>query len=226
MFSDEIVISDAFLDMPSGSQLLYFHLGIQADDDGFVSSPKMVMRIIGSSEDELKILMAKKFLIQFPNGICVIKHWRINNQLRKDRYTETKYVDEKNTLFIRENGAYTLNPENALPIPKGHFTAEDIASGNQLATTRQPSIGKVSIGKESGVKKATGFIKPTLEEVTAYCTERANKVNPQQWLDHYSSNGWKVGRNQMKDWRAAVRTWERSQYNNPEPKEQKATIHL
>jgi hypothetical protein len=145
MFSDEITGTDAFLDMPSGSQLLYFHLGMQADDDGFISSPKMVMRVIGSSDDELKLLFLKKFLLPFESGVCVVKHWRINNQIRKDRYRETKYTVEKSQLYIRENGTYSFNPENAIPVPKGHF----LTSGNQTATDGQPSIGKVSKGKES-----------------------------------------------------------------------------
>lgn len=157
MFSDEIIATDAFLDMPSGSQLLYFHLGIRADDDGFISSPKMVMRILGSTEDELKVLFLKKFLLAFDSGVCVVKHWRINNQLRKDRYSETKYITEKSQLYIRPNGSYSFNPENALPLPKGHFTKEQLHFVNHLATKGKPSgnhpspqysIGKVSKDKE------------------------------------------------------------------------------
>lgn len=146
MFSDEITTSDAFLDMGKGSQLLYFHLGMSADDDGFIGSPKMVMRVIGASDDEYKLLVMKKFIIHFEKGICVIKHWRINNQIRKDRYRETKYMPEKSALYIRENGSYTRNPEGAIPMPKGYF----LPAGNQMATTRQPLgvVGKVRIGKE------------------------------------------------------------------------------
>lgn len=156
MFSDEVTNTDAFLDMPSGSQLLYFHLGMAADDDGFISSPKMIMRAMGASDDELKVLLAKKFLLDMGDGVCVVKHWRINNQIRKDRYTETKYTDKKAMLFIRENGSYTNNPEGAMPVPKGHFLPSNakeetpaLPSGNQVATKGQPSIGKVSIGKGS-----------------------------------------------------------------------------
>ena len=150
MFNDLITLSDSFLDMPAECQLLYFHLGMHADDDGFVSNTKMVQRIIGVSDDIIMILVLKKFLIRFDTGVCVIKHWRINNQLRKDRYKETKYLHEKSLLFIRENGAYTTNPENAVQIPRGHFiTSEttDNISGNQLATIGKPSIGKVRLGK-------------------------------------------------------------------------------
>lgn len=152
MFSDEITTTDVFLDMPKGSQLLYFHLGMNADDDGFIASPKMIMRSIGSSDDELKVLFAKKFLLAFDNGVCVVKHWRINNQIRKDRYTETKYTREKSHLFIRENGAYTFTQDGAIPVPKGHFLPSGINSGNQVATVGRRSIGKVSIGKVSKEK--------------------------------------------------------------------------
>jgi len=147
MFSADITNTDVFLDMPQGAQLLYFHLGMNADDDGFIASPKMVMRVIRSGDDDLKLLFAKKFLLPFDSGICVVKHWRINNQIRKDRYRETKYTKEKLSLFIRDNGTYTFNPENALPVPKGHFTVLDVDSGNQMATDGQPRLDKVSIVK-------------------------------------------------------------------------------
>lgn len=125
MFSDEITKSDAFLDMPQGSQALYFHLGMSADDDGFVGNPRMTMRILRSTDDEMKILLAKKFLLQFESGVCVVKHWRINNYLRKDVYHETKYTKEKSLIFIRPNGSYTLTKSGAISIPKGHFTLKE-----------------------------------------------------------------------------------------------------
>lgn len=106
MFSLKIVDSDAFLDMPQSSQLLYFHLGMNADDDGFVS-PKKIMRGIGSQDDDLKVLIAKRFVLPFDNGVVVIKHWLINNLIRKDFYQETLYLEQKKTLRIKENKAYT-----------------------------------------------------------------------------------------------------------------------
>ena len=107
MFSLQIVDTDAFLDMPATSQLLYFHLSMRADDDGFVPNPKKIMRMINSQEDDLKVLMVKRFILSFESGVIVIKHWRINNYIQKDRYQETKYLDEKNGLAIKDNGAYT-----------------------------------------------------------------------------------------------------------------------
>lgn len=106
MFAKSIVLSDAFLDMPMSARCLYFTLGMLADDDGFVNSPKSIMRQCGACEDDLKILFGKCFLIPFDSGIVVIKHWRINNYLRNDRYQQTNYRDEKNQLMIEENGAY------------------------------------------------------------------------------------------------------------------------
>ena len=214
MFSDEITNTDVFLDMPTESQLLYFHLGMNADDDGFIANTKIVQRTVGASDDSLKLLFLKKFLIPFESGVCVIKHWRINNQIRKDRYRETKYIAEKSQLYIRENGAYTLDPQGALPVPRGHF----LPPGEDLATNWQPNgnPGKVSIGKVSRDKSNTPrvtFTKPTVEEVAAYCKERNNNVDPQQFVDHYESNGWRVGgRSAMKDWKASVRTWEKNNF--------------
>ena len=125
LFSPDIVESDAFLDMPVTSQALYFHLGMHADDDGFVGSPRRILRSTGCNEDDLKILAGKRFLLTFPAGIVVIKHWRINNWIRPDRYKETRYLDEKKTLFLKENGAYTDH---------------DIPNGNQLADNRLPQV--------------------------------------------------------------------------------------
>ena len=108
MFAKSIVLSDAFLDMPMSSRCLYFTLSMGADDDGFVNSPKSIMRQCGASDDDLRILLTRNFLIPFESGVVVIKHWRINNYLRSDRYSQTNYLKEKNSLIIEKNGAYSL----------------------------------------------------------------------------------------------------------------------
>lgn len=108
MFSKQIIDSDAFLEMPLSTQALYFHLSMRADDDGFLNNAKKVMKIIGANQNDYDLLVAKSFVIQFPDGICVIKHWRINNYLRKDRYTETIYQEEKAHLTVQPNGRYSL----------------------------------------------------------------------------------------------------------------------
>lgn len=115
MFAKTIVLSDAFLDMPMSARCLYFTLGMFADDDGFVNSPRGIMRQCGASDDDLKVLLAKKFLLAFDSGVIVIKHWRINNYLRSDRYAETKYLDEKKSLIIDQNGSYVQPKEAGIP---------------------------------------------------------------------------------------------------------------
>lgn len=114
MFAKTIVLSDAFLDMPMSARCLYFTLGMFADDDGFVNAPKSIMRQCGASDDDMNILLVKKFVLQFDSGVIVIKHWRINNYLQKDRYNETKYTEEKVKLSIEKNGAYTLTDPEVL----------------------------------------------------------------------------------------------------------------
>lgn len=119
MFAKTIVLSDAFLDMPMSARCLYFTFGMLADDDGFVSSPKGIMRQCGASMDDLNILIAKRYVLAFDSGIIVIKHWRINNYLRQDRYTPTTYVEEKETLSLDAKGAYVEAGEAASGIPPG-----------------------------------------------------------------------------------------------------------
>lgn len=107
MFAKTIIDSDAFLDMPQSTQLLYFHLSMRGDDEGFINNPKSIMRNVGCKEDDIKLLIAKKFLIPFESGVVVIKHWKIHNYIQKDRFTPTKYQEEKATLTLDENKAYT-----------------------------------------------------------------------------------------------------------------------
>ena len=107
MFSLKVIDTDAFLDMPISSRLLYYELSIRADDDGFISSPKKITRMVGCSEDDLKMLIMKQFIIPFTSGVCVIRDWRIHNYIQKDRYHETQYVDEKSQLILEKNGMYT-----------------------------------------------------------------------------------------------------------------------
>lgn len=107
MFAKTIVLSDAFLDMPTSARCLYFTLGMLADDDGFVNSPRSIMRQCGATDDDMKLLLAKKFALIFDSGVIVIKHWKVHNYIAKDRYKETKYKEEKATLSLDTNNAYT-----------------------------------------------------------------------------------------------------------------------
>lgn len=112
MFSKSIVDSDAFLDMPQSSQLLYFHLCMRADDDGFIDNPKSIMRNVGCKEDDMKVLIAKQFIFPFESGVVVIRHWLIHNYIQKDRYKETKYLSEKSMLSTDVNKAYMIGEKN------------------------------------------------------------------------------------------------------------------
>lgn len=114
MFTMKIVDSDAFLDMPLSTQCLYFHLNMRADDDGFIGNPKRIEKIIGANDDDLKLLIAKRFVILFDDGVIVIKHWRMHNTLSRDRYIETSYTDEKKKLLLKDNGSYSLTNGNSI----------------------------------------------------------------------------------------------------------------
>lgn len=215
MFAKTIIASDAFLDMPLSARCLYFALGMYADDEGFVNSPKSLARLIGASTDDMNILLVRRFLIAFPSGVCLIKHWRINNYLRSDRFQPTKYTEERNQIMIEENGAYALISErytNGIP-------------NDGIPRLEEISQDKVSLGKErieelappSVAVSNSRFVRPTIDEITAYCSERKNNVDPQAFFDFYESKGWRVGNQPMKDWKASVRTWERrSTQNKPQ----------
>ena len=110
MLTKKIIDSDPFLDMPLSAQALYFHLVMRADDDGFVNNPKRILRYIGASEDDFRILMAKRFILGFRSGVIVIKHWRMHNVIKSDRYHPTEYQQEFALLSIKENKAYTEKP--------------------------------------------------------------------------------------------------------------------
>lgn len=208
MFAKKITESDAFLDMPSSTQMLYFHLSMNADDDGFVNNPKKIQRMCGASDDDFKLLIAKSFVILFESGIIVIKHWKMHNYIQSDRYRPTDYVDEKSMLGVKKNKAYTLDESKMYT-----KCIQDVSVGKD-------SIGKVRLGEDSIVKDSKGesvrgektkrFIPPSVEEVEQYCIERSNNIDAQSFIDFYESKGWMIGKNKMKDWKAAVRTWERS----------------
>lgn len=130
-----IVDSDAFLDMPSSTQCLYFHLNMRADDDGFIGNPKRIIRLIGASEDDLKLLIAKNFVLTFENGVIVIKHWRMHNTLSKRRYRETQYIDEKKELLLKANGSYSFNSGNPIDDSKLVGMFNENKSGEQTENT-------------------------------------------------------------------------------------------
>ena len=232
MMAKSIIKSDQFLEMPMSSQLLYFHLLSDADDDGFINAPKSIMRIIGAKEDDMRVLQAKGYTIPFDSGVIVIKHWRIHNSLRKDRYNPNPQLEnERKQLIVNDKKEYELI--QAWQPNGNHLATNWQPNGNHLATNGYHSIGKDRLGKDRLGKdrldiedecekphspKRKTFTKPTIDEIQDYCIERNNNVNVEQFFDYYESNGWKVGKNSMKDWKAAVRTWERSEYRKPNSK--------
>ena len=119
MFAKTIIDSDAFMDMPMSARCLYYDLAMRADDDGFINNPKKIQRMIGASEDDLRLLIVKRFIIPFDSGIVVIKHWRIHNYIRNDRYKPTVYEDEISQLDIKDNNSYTLKNDVGIPIEIG-----------------------------------------------------------------------------------------------------------
>lgn len=139
MFAKTIIDSDAFLDMPMSAQALYFHLAMRADDEGFINNPRKIMRMVGAGDDDAKILLAKRFLIQFETGVVVIKHWRIHNYIRNDRFKPTVYKEERGQLAVKDNGAYTMDTTG---IPS------DRQLVYQMDTQDRLELGKVSIGKD------------------------------------------------------------------------------
>ena len=144
MFSPQIVGSEEFLSMPVSSRELYFQLGMSADDDGFIQ-PKLTMRITGASDDDLKVLLTKRFLLPFQSGVVVIKHWLIHNLIQKDRYHPTRFQDEKKTLYIKENKAYTDSVNKMLPqvrLGKVSISPTTLRSSAELANKNSvPIIG-------------------------------------------------------------------------------------
>lgn len=214
MFTKKITESDYFLDMPSSTQMLYFHFSMNADDDGFVNNPKKIQKMCGASDDDFKLLIVKSFIILFDSGIIVIKHWKMHNYIQADRYRPTDYLEEKSILGIKPNKAYTLDVSKMETecIQNGYIGKDSIG---------KVSIGKVSIDKDSKEEnareeKVKRFYPPTLDEVKQYCEERKNNIDPMAFIDFYSSKGWMIGKNRMKDWKAAVRTWERKRKEQSE----------
>ena len=141
MFAKTIIDSDLFLDMPLTAQALYFHLSMRADDDGFINNPKKIQRMVGCSDDDIKLLIAKQFILVFASGVIVIKHWKIHNYIQKDRYKQTMYQDELAKLGIEENRAYVLLDTECI-----HDMSE-MDSQVRLGKARQ---GKISIEEDGG----------------------------------------------------------------------------
>jgi len=178
MFHKHVVDSDMFLDMPASSQALYFHLAMRADDEGFIGNPKKIQKMIGANDDDSKILLAKEFLKVFKSGIVVVSHWNIHNTMRKDRFKETIYKDEKNELVLDENNVYVLASKK-----EEKLIEENKKDGNQMATQNRLDYTRLDKNKEkqplqnidsykSGSKEKNKFLEEWLTQ------KSKNKLNP------------------------------------------------
>jgi len=238
MFSPGITVdSDKFDEMPQGSRLLYFYFGMRADDDGFIANPKTIMRAGGFSEDDLKLLIAKKFVIPFESGVIVIRHWRIHNSIRADRYTETLYQEEKAQL-AEVNGMYLLIDieVNREKVPENNLSD----SGNQLATSWQPNgyADKIRLDKSSSETTTETTIStttssadnadsetseiPTLEQVKAYIEQINSPVSAERFFEINETRNWKY-KGEPINWKALIRIWEKIE-KNPEPEKKKKPV--
>lgn len=168
MFDLEIVDTDLFLEMPQSTQNLYFHLGMRADDDGFVSNPKKIIRTIGANDDDLKILFSKQLVIPFESGIVVIRHWKLNNYIRKDRYTETIYKEEKKMLVEDENGTYNLKEYSGIPNVNQNST-------NGIHSIEKNSKEKISIEENSS--SVNNLYNPNIEKIQKIMLETIGTTN-------------------------------------------------
>lgn len=219
MFTKKVTDDDNFMALSSSAQALYLHLNMSADDDGFNNQVTICMFKAHASLDDLQALLERRYLYQFDNGVIVIKHWRMANALRKDRYTPTAFQEELAKLQIKDNGSYTLGNQTATTWQP---------NGNQMAT--QYSIGKNSIDKVNNIlsdksdkqpPQRKRFLKPSVEEIQSYCNEKGYVMDPQYFFDYYEAKGWLVGKTPMKDWKAAVRNWAKNEKEWKPKKEEK-----
>lgn len=205
MFSKKIIDTDWFMDMPATTQNLYFHLSMRADDDGFVASPKRIIKLIGATEDDYRILIGKKFVIPFESGICVITDWRINNYLRCDRYTETIYKDEKASLIQDEKGKYELGIPSGIPLVSTVYS-------NSISKSLDNNNKEENKTKEEKHKHGEfGWVKLTDTEYKRLASEFSNIDEIIDGVDKYVQMT--QNKNKYKDWNLVIRKAIREQWS-------------
>ena len=211
MFAKTIVTSDAFLDMPASTRCLYFLLGMVADDDGFVNNPRSIMRQSGATADDMNLLIAKRFILTFQSGVVVIKHWCIHNTIQKDRYKETKYLEEKATLSLDGNKAYTEAVSDVYP-----ECIQDVSRLDTQVRLGQDRLSQVSVGEvieESAPPKPTrhkyglyGLVLLTDEDYEKLKAEFPHDYSERiARLDEYIASTGKKYKNHL----ATIRAWAR-----------------
>lgn len=224
MISKTIVESDIFLDLDLSAQALYFHLSLNADNEGFVGSPKRVQRLIGASDNDMKQLLDKRYILSFESGVVVIKHWYINNYIRGDRKGGTTYLEEKSLLKLDNKNAYT---EATKSMSKDkQMTDKCQTDGRQMTDKCPPREDKIREDKirieENNISAHThedNFSSdldyligiPTLQEVKDFVTLHSYPIDPETFYNHYSSVGWKKGGQPIENWEALVVQWARTE---------------
>ena len=199
MFARSVIGSARFLKMPATARLLYYDLGMSADDDGIVEAFS-VMRTTGSSEDDLRVLASKGFVrVLNEDFVSYILDWEKNNLIRKDRYHPSIYADIKdaecNVLIEPEQTPL----HNGQPMVNQRLTEDRLGKGSVVKGSIESTAGKPPTRHR--------FVPPTVDEVRTYCEEKGYTLDADRFVDYYTFNGWMVGKNRMRDWRAAVRTW-------------------
>lgn len=198
MITRKVTDDDNFVALSSSAQALYLHLNMSADDDGFCNQISTAMFRSHASVQDLEALLSKRFLLQFDNGVIVIKHWRMANALRKDRYTPTAFQEEMAKLKLKENNAYTMaEDEVAAWLPDGcQMVAERLPQARQDQNRiDQNSIDKASQGA------------PSLDDVKKYAQETGSNVDPERFYQFYSDKDWMTGNEPINDWKALFRKW-------------------
>lgn len=213
MLTRKVTDDDHFMSLSASAQALYLHLSMSADDDGFCNQVALCMFKAHASLSDLEALLKLRYAYQFESGVIVIKHWRMANALRKDRYTPTVWQKEYAQLALKENGSYTMR--NGLP-----DGCQVVANGLPDGC---PNISKDKLSKdnkESGRKRASRFTPPTLEEVKKYAVAHCKNVDPEHFYTYFSEpndNGetWVDSKgNKVRNWKQKMLTWEKMQSNS------------
>ena len=233
MFAKSVIDSDAFLELPVKCQLLYFHLGMRADDDGFVNKARSVLRLIGCTEADMKTLVDAQYLISFPSGVVVIRHWKVHNYIRRDSYKETLYKSEKNRLTVDVDGVYNLAVTGSSQVCDRSVTEPlQGCDGSVTGLSTQDRLGKDRLGKDRLGKVSSDQVRlnqestggcalpehgamarpPTATEVMIYVKQKKYHVDPERFVSFYNKNGWIEQGKTMTDWKKAVDLWQQRKW--------------
>ena len=182
MFNKTITNGDDFLEMPMSSQVLYFHLSMNADDDGFINNWKSIMRMTGTKEDDLKVLIAKQYIIPFDSGVIVIKHWRLNNYLQKDRITPTQYQEELKKLQLDNNNVYKMYTKCIHSIDKYRLDKNNKEKEIYKEKEKYGEFENVLLTKEEYAKLEKSNLLPYIEKLSSYIASKGKK-----YKSHYAT---------------------------------------